>query len=178
MAHGVAGGTIAMISVSYGLLIGLAIALLFAAFTDVKRRQIDNWLNAGIALVAPAFWWASGLDLWPGVAWQLLFALIVSSILIGIAFIGYRMNTLILGGGDIKLLGALSLWFTPFNYMQMLLVMALFGGGLAVAFVLRRVILKPKTPGRLPYGVAIAFGSLWVLALNFLPDTATAIAAA
>ena len=45
--------------VQYGLLIALAIALVVAAFTDLRRRQIDNWLNAGIALVAPAFWWAS-----------------------------------------------------------------------------------------------------------------------
>ena len=55
----------------YGLLVGLAIALLFAAFTDLRRRQIDNWLNAGIALAAPVFWWSSGLSIWPGVAMQL-----------------------------------------------------------------------------------------------------------
>ncbi|UYV17183.1 prepilin peptidase [Porphyrobacter sp. ULC335] len=167
-----------MSSISYGLLVALAIALVFAAFTDVRRRQIDNWLNAAIALVAPLFWWASGLDLWPGVGWQLIFCAIVSAILIGIAYIGYRINVLILGGGDIKLLAALSLWFTPLSYIQMLLVMSLFGGALAVAFVLRRVILKPKTPGRLPYGVAIAFGSLWVLATHYLPGAATAVQAA
>jgi len=167
-----------MSSISYGLLVALAIALAFAAFTDVRRRQIDNWLNAAIALVAPLFWWASGLDLWPGVGWQLIFCAIVSAILIGIAYIGYRINVLILGGGDIKLLAALSLWFTPLSYIQMLLVMSLFGGALAVAFVLRRVILKPKTPGRLPYGVAIAFGSLWVLATHYLPGAATAVQAA
>ena len=56
--------------ITYGLLGLLAIGLLAAAFTDLKRRQIDNWLNAAIALAAPAFWWASGLDLWPGVAWR------------------------------------------------------------------------------------------------------------
>src|SRR6478735_1305848 len=37
----------------YGLLIALAIALLFAGFTDLRSRRIDNWLNAGIALAAP-----------------------------------------------------------------------------------------------------------------------------
>lgn len=163
-----------MNSISYGLLVALAIALVFAAVTDVRRRQIDNWLNAAIALVAPLFWWASGLDLWPGVGWQLLFCGMVSGILIGIAYIGYRTNVLILGGGDIKLLAALSLWFTPFSYMQMLLIMSLFGGALAVAFVVRRVVLKPRTPGRLPYGVAIAFGALWVLAINHLPHAAIA----
>ena len=54
----------------YGLLVTLAIALLMAAFTDLRRRQIDNWLNAGIALAAPLYWWASGLSLWPGVGIQ------------------------------------------------------------------------------------------------------------
>jgi prepilin peptidase CpaA len=157
---------------SYVLLIGLAIALLVAAFTDIRRRQIDNWLNGAMALAAPLFWWASGLSLWPDMVWQLAFALGVCAVLIGIAFIGYKLNVLILGGGDIKLLGALSLWLAPFTYVQMLLIMSLFGGAMAVAFIIRRVVLKPKTPGRLPYGVAIAFGALFVLAPKILPVAA------
>jgi prepilin peptidase CpaA len=157
---------------SYGLLIGLAIALLVAAFTDIRRRQIDNWLNGAMALAAPLFWWASGLSLWPDMVWQLVFALGVCAVLIGIAFIGYKLNVLILGGGDIKLLGALSLWLAPFTYVQMLMIMSLFGGAMAVVFIIRRVVLKPKTPGRLPYGVAIAFGALFVLAPKILPAAA------
>ena len=43
--------------IHYGLLIALAIALVFAAGTDIHRRQIDNWLNIAIALGAPLFWW-------------------------------------------------------------------------------------------------------------------------
>jgi prepilin peptidase CpaA len=163
-----------MSSISYVLLTALAIALLIAAFTDIRRRQIDNWLNAGMALGAPAFWWASGMALWPDLAWQLLFAVIASAVLIGIAFIGYKINVVILGGGDVKLLGALALWFTPFAYMQMLLVMGVIGGVMAVGFVVRRMVFKPKTPGYLPYGVAIAVGGLWVLALNYLPVSAIA----
>jgi prepilin peptidase CpaA len=45
----------------YGLVGALAIALTIAAITDIRRRQIDNWLNAAIAHGAPLFWWASGL---------------------------------------------------------------------------------------------------------------------
>ena len=147
----------------YGLLGALAIALLFAAFTDLKRRQIDNWLNAGIALAAPVFWWTSGLSLWPDVAWQLGFALVVAAILIGIFALGLKLNVLILGGGDIKLLGAIALWLSPTMFMQLLIIMSIAGGALAVGFVVRRIVFKPKTPGRLPYGVAIAIGALWVL---------------
>jgi prepilin peptidase CpaA len=40
---------------SYGLLGALAIALLIAAVTDIRRREIDNWLNGVIALGAPLF---------------------------------------------------------------------------------------------------------------------------
>ncbi|MCP5996075.1 hypothetical protein NL385_28455, partial [Klebsiella pneumoniae] len=52
----------------YGLLAGLAIALLHAAYTDILRREIVDWLNAGIALAAPVFWWACGLSFWPDMA--------------------------------------------------------------------------------------------------------------
>ena len=36
----------------YGLLAMLAIALLVAAFTDLRSRHIGNWLNGAIALAA------------------------------------------------------------------------------------------------------------------------------
>ena len=58
----------------YGLLAGLAIALLVAAFTDIRSRTISNWLNLAIAAGAPLFWFASGLSLWPGVAHQVMVA--------------------------------------------------------------------------------------------------------
>ena len=90
------------------LLLGcLAIALLVAAFTDIRRRQIDNWLNAAIAASAPLFWWASGLALWPDVAWQLGVA--------AITFAGLAVLFAIraMGGGDVKLLTALAPWIQP-----------------------------------------------------------------
>ncbi|MGN6499643.1 MAG: peptidase, partial [Tsuneonella sp.] len=70
--------------IHYGLLVALAIALLFAAFTDLRRRQIDNWLNAAIALSAPLYWWASGLTLWPGVAIQFAVAFAAFVVLAGL----------------------------------------------------------------------------------------------
>jgi prepilin peptidase CpaA len=86
-------GTTPMNSISYGLLIALAIALVFAAFTDMRRRQIDNWLNAVIALAAPAFWWASGLSLWPDVAIQLGTALAAFGILAALFAFKVNWNT-------------------------------------------------------------------------------------
>ena len=58
----------------------LAIALLVAAFTDLRRRQIDNWLNGAIALTAPLFWWAAGYSLWPDVAYQIGLAIVVFAV--------------------------------------------------------------------------------------------------
>ena len=161
-----------MNSISYGLLIALAIALVFAAFTDMRRRQIDNWLNAVIALAAPAFWWASGLSLWPDVAIQLGTALAAFGILA--ALFAFK----VMGGGDVKLLTALALWVPPYEFMQLLLIMSLAGGALTIMLVFWHVARRQRDRIAVPYGVAIAFGGLWVLAVNYLPDAATTAQAA
>ena len=161
-----------MNSISYGLLIALAIALVFAAFTDMRRRQIDNWLNAAIALGAPVFWWASGLSLWPDVAIQLGVALVAFAVFAGM--FALRM----MGGGDVKLLTALALWITPYHFMELLLVMALAGGALTIVMVGWHTICRERDKLKIPYGVAIAFGGLWVLAVNYLPGGAMAAQAA
>ncbi|OZA90617.1 MAG: peptidase, partial [Erythrobacter sp. 34-65-8] len=91
----------------YGLLGALAIGLLVAAFTDIRRRQIDNWLNGAIVCAAPLWWWASGLSLWPDVAIQLGIALAAFIVLAGL----FALRAM--GGGDVKLLTALALWIEP-----------------------------------------------------------------
>jgi prepilin peptidase CpaA len=158
--------------ISYGLLIALAIALVFAGITDIRRRQIDNWLNAGIALAAPLFWWSSGLSLWPEVAMQLGVALAAFVVLAGL--FAFKM----MGGGDVKLLTALALWVSPPHFLQLLLVMALAGGALTVVMGCWHIMRRERDKLKIPYGVAIAFGGLWVLAINYLPHGAIAAAAA
>jgi prepilin peptidase CpaA len=138
----------------YGLVGALAIALLVAAFTDIRRRQIDNWLNAAIALGAPLFWWATGLSMWPGVVFQLLLAFAAFAVLAGLFAIRA------MGGGDVKLLTALALWMPAMLFVRMLTVMALAGGVLTI--VLGMWHITRRQPGRLkiPYGVAIALAGL------------------
>ncbi len=80
----------------YGLAGVLAIALLIAAFTDLRRRQIDNWLNAAIAALA-----------------QLGVALAAFVVLAGL--FALRM----MGGGDVKLLTALALWLRPVLFAKL-----------------------------------------------------------
>lgn len=142
---------------TYGLLSGLAIALLIAAFTDLRRRQIDNWLNAGIVLAAPLWWWATGMTLWPGVAMQVGFALVVFALL-AVLFALRAM-----GGGDVKLLTALALWVPPYAFLKLLVIMALAGGILTVLMGSVHVMRRRKDRLAIPYGVAIAIGGLWVL---------------
>ncbi|MEE4206175.1 MAG: prepilin peptidase [Erythrobacter sp.] len=151
-------------TIHYGLLIALAIALLFAAFTDIRRRQIDNWLNAAIALGAPVFWWSSGLDLWPGVAIQLGVAVLAFAILA--ALFALR----VMGGGDVKLLTALALWIEPMLFVQLLVVMAISGGVLTIVMGSWHLMRRRRERLAVPYGVAIAFGGLWVLGMNYLPE--------
>ncbi len=158
----------------YGLLGGLAIALTVAAVTDIRRRQIDNWLNAAIALGAPAFWWASGISLWsndfsqPSVAMQLGVALVAFAVLCGM----FAMR--VMGGGDVKLLTALALWLPWQPFMQLLLYMSLIGGVLTVVLGAWHVMRRQRDKLKIPYGVAIASAGLLVMATHYLPQAGNA----
>ena len=154
--------------VQYGLLIALAITLLFAAFTDIRSRQISNKLNIVIALGAPLFWWASGLSFWPEIAMQLGVALAAFAVLAGMFALG------MMGGGDVKLLTALALWIEPTAFLQLIIIMALAGGVLTIVMGAWHFLRRQKDRLAIPYGVAIAFGGLWVLAANYLPAGAGA----
>lgn len=166
LMHGNFGGTMLTNFIHYGLLIALAIALVVAAFTDIRRRQIDNWLNGAIALGAPLFWWASELSLWPDVALQMGVA--VAAFAVFAALFAFKL----MGGGDVKLLTVLALWVSPTIFMQLLVVMAIAGGVLTVVMFFWHGLRRQKERLAIPYGVAIAFGGLWVLAANYLPVAA------
>lgn len=142
----------------YGLVGALAIALLIAAFTDIRRRQIDNWLNAAIALGAPVYWWAQGLSVWPDVAIQLALALVTLVVLAGL--FAYKL----MGGGDVKLLTALALWLAPMTFLKLLVVMSLLGGLLTILFAAWHYTVTRRRDAKIPYGVAIASSGLITLA--------------
>lgn len=147
----------------YGLLVALAIALVVAAFTDWRRRQIANWLNGAIALGAPVFWWASGLELWPGVALQLGVGLAAFAVFAAM----FAMKWM--GGGDVKLLTALALWIEPTWFLKLLVMMALVGGLLTLVMGAWHIVRRQRDRLAIPYGVAIAAAGLWVLGTHYLP---------
>ena len=165
----------------------LAAALLpllaMAALVDLRRRRIPNWIAgavAGLGLAALAMNHA-------GMLWQhVLVALL--TLVAGIAI----WSRGLLGGGDVKLLAALSLWAGPAHVGSLLLATGLAGGLLALGLMLvgpagrlpatamlpwRLARLLPGTSredslqaaaapvGTLPYGLAIACGGGWLVHL-------------
>jgi prepilin peptidase CpaA len=140
----------------------LACMLIVAAFTDLRSRRIANWLNASVAIAAPLYWWVSGLTLWPGVAIQVGLAVAVFAVL-SVLF-AMRM----MGGGDVKLLTALALWFPPLpDYVNLLIIMALAGGVLTLVMGAWHVARRQKDRLAIPYGIAIAVGGLCVLGMQY-----------
>lgn len=140
-----------------GLLTVLACLLVAAAVTDIQSRIISNRLNLAIALLAPLYWWSCALPLWPGVALQVALGLAVFAVFAGLFALG------MMGGGDVKMLAALALWFPWGALLFLLVVMALLGAVVTiVTLVHHRVAHRPGTP-EVPYGVAISLAALWVI---------------
>lgn len=149
------------------LLLGaMAIALLVASWTDIRRREIDNGLNAAIALGAPLFWWSSGMTL-EQVGWHLAVAVVTFIVLL--AMFALRG----MGGGDVKLLTALALWIEPLWFLRLLVVMSIIGGVLTLGFLGWHLLRRRQgtQQGRIavPYGIAISAAGLWALACQYLP---------
>ncbi|GAA0745476.1 MULTISPECIES: prepilin peptidase [Sphingomonas] len=140
------------------LLVALALLLLSAGIEDVRFRTIANAKNAAIALAAPLWWWASGLALWPDIALQIGCAAIVFALFIAVFAMGA------MGGGDVKLIGALALWLPLAPLLRMLVLMSLLGGALTLAMLLTQR-LRGRSVGAIevPYGVAITLGAGIVL---------------
>jgi prepilin peptidase CpaA len=144
------------------LLALLAVILVVAAIIDARTFTISNRLNLGVAALAPAYWWASGLPVWPDAAIQLGVALSVLFVL-ALAFYAGMM-----GGGDVKLAAALALWFPPFFTVKFLILMSVAGGVLTLILLIsHRIRRRPGRP-KIPYGVAIAVGGLAILAERYL----------
>jgi prepilin peptidase CpaA len=135
----------------------LAVALIVAAVGDWRRRLIENWLTGGIALVAPLLWWAQGYDLWPEIGVQIILA--VGLFLLFLIF--FAMNAM--GGGDVKLIAALGLWFPVSTMLNLLLIMSILGGGLTLAMLAHHRIAKKPGQPEIPYGIAISAAGLWII---------------
>ena len=144
------------------LLIGLAAILIVAAAIDVRTFTISNRLNLTVALLAPVYWLSIALPIWPGVGVQLAAGAGVL-VLLACAFYAGMM-----GGGDVKLAAALALWFSPASTLKFLVLMSLAGGVLTLGVMVLHRIKRREGKPEIPYGVAIAFGGLFILTQRFL----------
>jgi len=144
------------------LLIGLAVTLVVAAVIDVRTFTISNRLNLAVALSAPLYWLSISMNPWPDMAIQLAAAGIVFAILAAAFYAG------MMGGGDVKLAAALALWFSPVGTVKFLVLMSIAGGVLTLVILLWHRLRRREGRPEIPYGVAIAFGGLAILAQRFL----------
>ena len=145
------------------VLLGLLAALLVAAiWFDLRSRNIPNGLNLAIAMLALPFWWATGLDVWPDMALQAG----VAALVFGLFTIAFALGGM--GGGDVKLVAAIALWLPWEAVIVLLVLMSLAGGVLTLAMVARKKLARSEARLEIPYGVAIAFGGLWLIGQRFL----------
>lgn len=141
---------------------------LYAAYSDWRRYTIPNFISLiVIALYPVAVLTAPGEIDW-------LFSLLTAAIVFAVGFTLFAVG--FLGGGDVKIFTALSLWSGPALILPFLVAVVLAGGILVFVVIAREAIkqapekggffrgarsaVKSKTP--VPYGVAIAFGSLFI----------------
>jgi prepilin peptidase CpaA len=141
-------------NLTYALLGGLAIALLVSVYTDLRYRLILNKVTLPVALAAPAYWYATGAYGLADIGMHLATAAAV--FVVFTIFFHFRM----MGGGDVKLFSALSLWFVWDEVIQMIFFASLFGGIVTLIFALMHKMKKQKGPVKVPYGVAIALSGL------------------
>jgi prepilin peptidase CpaA len=135
-----------------------------AAIEDAARLRISNLICVGVlvlGLVAMAMV-PSARGLWQNFA-------VFTAVLVAGTFLFSAGK---LGGGDVKLLATLSLWFSFDGALMLLSSVFLAGGLVAMAYLARRFLLTTPRPGgalptstRIPYGIAIALGGTIALAL-------------
>jgi len=140
----------------------LAATLVWIAAVDIRTYTISDRLNLAIAVLAPVYWWSVGLPLWPDAAIRVGVAVLVFLFFAG----AFYMN--VMGGGDVKLAGALALWFAPFETLRLIVIMSIAGGVLTLIVVGLHHARKKTGRPEVPYGVAIAVGGMWLLAQRFL----------
>ncbi|HET7709066.1 MAG TPA: prepilin peptidase [Sphingomicrobium sp.] len=144
------------------LIMALAALLVVAAVIDMRSFTISNRLNLAVAAAAPLFWWSIQLPVWPHVATQAAVALGVFGLLAAAFYAG------MMGGGDVKLAAALSLWFSPASTLKFLVIMSIAGGILTLLLLAAHRARGKEGKPKIPYGVAIAVGGLVILAQRFL----------
>lgn len=147
-------------------MMGLVLA---AAVGDVKTYRIPNAVSGALVALYPLFALTAPYHVAPLASLGVMATVLV----LGFALFSFRM----VGGGDIKLLTALTLFAGPALVMDLVLVVALAGGVIAVLMLsdLTRFVLasafeqvgshtlrNAMMSVSIPYGLAIAAGAVFL----------------
>jgi len=148
----------------------------YAAWSDLGRMEIPNW-----ASIAPAIAYLpyALLTEQPILTTGLHYAVGVGVFGVGVVLFAMR----VMGGGDVKLLGAAAIWIGWDHLAPYVFLVAVSGGLLSLlALGLRRPIFKilyrplpwtdPAQPPKIPYGLAI--GAAAILLFPKIPGVASA----
>lgn len=143
------------------LLIILGILLAAAAIEDAVRLRISNLTCLGVLLAAVVAMALAGFELR---LWQ---NAVNFAVLLGIGMVLFASGKV--GGGDVKLLAALGLWFNLAGGIWMIAAVMIAGGVFALLFIIFRMFQGRKAKrgergGLIPYGLAIVAGALFVFA--------------
>ncbi|MBL8556880.1 MAG: prepilin peptidase [Phenylobacterium sp.] len=152
------------------LVLALPALALAAAVKDATTFTIPNGIPLALLVLFPVAALAVGLP-WAAFGWHV--AVGAAVLVAGMAMFALRW----VGGGDAKLLAAAALWVGWPGLLTLGLGAALAGGALAAFLILARsaplrpvLLMGPRWMTRLaepgegvPYGVAIAAGTLWAL---------------
>jgi len=106
---------------------GLLTLLVLAALTDLRERRIPNWLTASTAALYPVYLVLSPVP----TAWLGALGLALLVGVVGVALFARQL----IGGGDVKLIAAITLWAGLEHFALFALVTTLTGGALALATV-------------------------------------------
>jgi prepilin peptidase CpaA len=164
--------------------IPLFVLLVIAVYTELAEKKIYNWVTVPafcIGVILHGF-----LEGWQGV----FFSLIGCAVGAGIFFVAYLLGGV--GGGDVKLIGAIGALAGYLFVMRAIFYSALIGAVMAVVVMakrgglkagLRRIaqlcavffnpskrkaVLSAAQPKEIPYGVAIVMGTFLVLLKKYL----------
>ena len=153
-----------------GCLAALAILLIAAGWQDLRTLRIaDGFSLASVVLFG--VWAAAGFAQHRMPLASIGVAAVCGMAVFAIGAVGFAAG--ILGGGDVKLLAATSLFAGPAHMIDFFVVTALAGGALGLALLAGAPIgpsagtdgtLRARLRVSLPYGPAIAAGGLWVIA--------------
>lgn len=155
--------------VQTGCLIALALLLLLAAWQDLRTMRIADQVSLSVVAIF-TIWASAGLADGALTLGELGLAVLGAVGVFGIGAVAFALGAL--GGGDVKLAAAASLFAGPSLLLDFAAVTAMAGGVLGVA-ILSGAPIGPVAPagnstvrarlrGSLPYGPAIAAGGLWI----------------